>query len=916
MPNPMAETGHVAHDIIRYGHRSLDLFFRPRSVAVIGATEKQGSVGRTILWNLMSTPFGGTVFPVNPKRPNVLGIKAYPSVKDVPDRVDLAVIVIPAPSVPKAVAECVQAGVGAAIVISAGFRELGPPGVELENQVFSEARKGNMRIIGPNCLGLMNPRTGLNATFATKAARPGRVGFISQSGALCTAILDWSIREQVGFSAFVSVGSMLDVGWGDLIDHLATDPDTDSIVMYMESIGDAGSFMSAARETALSKPIIVIKAGHTSAAAKAAASHTGTLTGSDQVLDAAFKRCGVLRVDAIEDLFDMAEILAKQPRPKGPRLTILTNAGGPGVLATDALITKGGELAQLSPGTKAEMDKFLPPHWSRNNPIDILGDAGPDRYTKALEIAARDPESDGLLVILTPQAMTDPLKTAEALTAYARLEGKPLLASWMGGPDVAAGVSALNAANIPTFQYPDAAAEAFCYMWRYSLKLRLLYETPALSTAFADGAVDRAGARKMLDDAVKAGRTLLTEAESKQLLASYGIPVIDTRVVRSEEEAVKVAEELGYPVVLKLYSETITHKTDVGGVKLNLESPDEVRGAYATIQSSVKEKVGVEHFLGVTVQPMADPSGYELIVGSSLDPQFGQVLLFGTGGQLVEVFKDNSLALPPLNMNLARWMIEETKISAALKGVRGRDPVDMDALAHILVRFSRLIAEQPRIKELDINPLLASPKQMLALDARVVLHGADVADADLPRMAIRSYPIEYVWRGMKLKDGKTATIRPIRPEDEPLVVQFHQKLSEETMYKRFLGQLSLDERVAHERLVRMCFIDYNREIALVAVRKSEEPGQNEIVGMGRLVRIRNSPNAEFALLVRDDTQNSGVGRLLLSQLVEVARGEGYARLVANILPDMKSMIHLCRKMGFRVEEGAGLPVVRVEYEFS
>ncbi|MEI6065200.1 MAG: CoA-binding protein, partial [Pseudanabaena sp. ELA748] len=472
--------GDRAHDIWREQRHPLDCIFRPRSVAVIGASEREGSVGRTLLWNLIRSPFGGTVFPVNPQRHSVLGIKSYPNIASVPEVVDLAVIATPAATVPQVIRECVAVGVKGAIIVSAGFKEIGEAGIALEQEVLAEAKKGGMRIIGPNCLGVMNPLVGLNATFAGTVARAGNVAFISQSGALCTSILDWSIGDNVGFSAFVSVGSMLDVGWGDLIEYLGDDPHTHSIVLYMESIGDARAFLSAAREVAMDKPIIVLKVGHTEAAAKAAASHTGALTGSDEVLNAAFRRCGVLRVHTISDLFDMAEILAKQPRPKGNRLSIVTNAGGPGAIATDALISGGGALAELAPETLQQLDQILPAQWSHHNPIDILGDASSDRYAKTLEIVANDPNSDGLLVILTPQAMTNPTQTAEKLKAYSQL-GKPLISSWMGGAEIAAGTQILNQANIPTYPYPDTAVRLFNYMWQYSYNLRGIYETPSLA---------------------------------------------------------------------------------------------------------------------------------------------------------------------------------------------------------------------------------------------------------------------------------------------------------------------------------------------------------------------------------------------------------------------------------------------------
>jgi acetyltransferase len=603
-----------------------------------------------------------------------------------------------------------RGGVEGAVVISAGFRETGEKGAALEQEILREAHAGKMRILGPNCLGIMSPHYGLNATFANSMARPGKLGFISQSGALCTAILDWSQRELVGFSAFVSVGSMLDIGWADLI----------------QSIGNARAFLSAAREVALSKPIIVIKPGRTAAAAKAAASHTGALTGQDEVLDAAFRRCGVVRVNTIAELFYLSEALDKQPRPTGPRLTIVTNAGGPAVLATDALLAEGGQLADLAPGTIEQLSTFLPRHWSHQNPIDIIGDAGAERFAKTVDVAAKDPATDGLLVILAPTGLTDPTAVAERLTQYAKLPGKPVLASWMGGRDVARGQAILNQAGIPTYNYPDAAARVFQLMWSYSANLKALYETPdAFEWDDRDAAVEASPGMKaseLITGIREKGRTLLTEAESKILLATYGIPTIATEVAANAEEAVSAACRIGYPVALKLHSETITHKTDVGGVQLNLADESAVRTAFQRIKESVTRAAGPEHFLGVTVQPMVRAEGYELILGSSVDSQFGPVLLFGSGGQLVEVYNDHAIGLPPLNTTLARLLMERTKIFTALGGVRGRKPVDLAKLEQLLVRFSYLVIEQRWIKEVEINPLLAFSEGLCALDARVVLH--------------------------------------------------------------------------------------------------------------------------------------------------------------------------------------------------
>jgi acetyltransferase len=899
-PHPGPQRLEPAHDILKQTPpRPLDCIFSPKSVALIGATESPRSVGRTVLENLQQGQFPGAIFPVNPKRDNVLGVKAYPSILAVPEKVDLAVIVTPPPSVPGIIHDCAQVGVPGAVIISAGFKETGAAGLELERQILAEARRGHMRVVGPNCLGIMVPEAKLNATFAADMARPGSVGFISQSGALCTAVLDWSLKENVGFSAFVSIGSMVDVGWGDLIFHLGDDPGTRSIVIYMETIGDARAFLSAAREVALTKPIIVIKPGRSAAAAKAAASHTGSLTGSDEVLQAAFQRAGVLRVDSIYELFDMAEVLAKQPRPRGPHLTIVTNAGGPAVLATDMLITCGGQLAELTPETMAAFNQILHPAWSHNNPVDIIGDASPELYAKAVDIAAKDPNTEGLLVILTPQAMTDATATAEQLKPYARLEGKPILASWMGADEVVAGEDILNAANVPTFKYPDRAARAFCYMWRYTENLRALYETPLLGAESDDVATAHHRADAMLKAIRKQRRTILTEFESKQLLAAHGIPTVETLIATTETEAIAHATRLGFPVVLKLYSETITHKTDVGGVQLNLRNPTAVRGAWRAIQTAVVEKAGKEHFLGVTVQPMIKTDGYELIIGSSIDPQFGPVLLFGAGGQLVEVFKDRALGLPPLNATLALRMMEGTRIFTALKGVRGRAAVDVPALEQLLVRFSQLVVAQPWIKEIDINPLIAAPGRLLALDARVVLHDPATPESALPISAIRPYPEQYVG-AWKLKNKKRIIIRPIRPEDEPLMVKFHQPLSEQSVYQRYFGVLKLSQRTAHERLTRICFNDYDREIALVAEYKENPAAEAQILGVGRLSKLHGLNEGEFAILVSDAWQGQGLGTELLKRVVQVGRAEKLQRILGHILAENHVMNHVCQKVGFTV----------------
>ena len=691
---------------------ALTSMFDPRSVALVGATDREGSVGRAILENLRRFP--GRVFPVNPRRSEVLGIPAFKSITDIPEAVDLAIVVTKAVTVPAVIRECISKEVKSVVIISAGFKETGGAGGELEREILAVARTNGLRIIGPNCLGIMTPHTGLNATFAAAMANPGRVAFLSQSGALCTAILDWSFTQRVGFSAFVSVGSMLDVGWGDLIRHFGEDDRTHSIVIYMESIGDAASFMAAARSVALRKPIVVIKAGRTAEASRAAASHTGAMTGSDAVLDAAFRRAGVLRVDTIEELFDMAEVLSKQPLPLGPRLAIVTNAGGPGALATDAIVRAGGELAELSASTLAVLDAALPAHWSHANPVDVLGDADAARFSSAFQAVAADPNVDGILAVLTPQAMTEPSSIAESLITSTKGLPKPVLASWMGERSVAGARLALNNAGLPTYDYPDQAARSFQYMWQRHQRLKLLRETNRLAD---EPGTTVAELRQQLLASIDITPRLLTEVDAKQILRLAGIPVVETHACATLDEALSAAESLGYPVVLKLLSKTITHKTDVGGVQLDLTTADKVREAWQRIRSAVP----AADFNGVSVQRMIKHRGTELIVGSSIDAQFGPVLLFGAGGTLVEVFQDRALALPPLSPLLAEDWISQTKIRRALAGVRNQPPANLAALYQVLVNLATLVLALPEIRELDINPLLATPAEVIALDARVLI---------------------------------------------------------------------------------------------------------------------------------------------------------------------------------------------------
>jgi acetyltransferase len=694
---------------------SLDALFSPCSIAVVGASERPGSVARAVMENLRCFP--GVIYPVNPRRAEVCGVPTWPSLRAIGRPVDLAVIITPAASVAGVMAECALAGVKAVVVISAGFKETGAAGEQMEREILAEARRAGIRLIGPNCLGVMVPSAGLNATFATRMAVPGRVAFLSQSGALGTAILDLSVTEGTGLSAFVSVGSMVDVGWGDLIRYFGDDPGTDSIVMYMESVGDATCFLAAAREVAARKPIVVIKVGRTAAAARAAASHTGAMTGSDAVFEAAMKQAGVLRVETIEELFDMAEVLAKQPLPRGPRLGIVTNAGGPGALAVDALVARGGEVAVLSPETLACLDGVLPPHWSHGDPVDVLGDADAMRFSQAVQWVAEDDGVDGVLVVLTPQSMTDPVAVAAAVAAVGRVPGKPLLCSWMGGDAVRDGRRVLNDAGISTHDYPDAAARVFAAMWDRRCRLDWLEAAGAGAAAAAGEWEIPEEVQRVLGEVRAHGRVLLTEAESKQILAAWGIPVVDTVVAVTMSEAVACAERFGYPVVVKLHSATITHKSDVGGVRLDLESAEAVRRAWGEVEAAVAPV----DFGGVSVQRMVASDGVELILGAARDPQFGVVMLFGAGGTLVEVWQDRVLALPPLTRETARRWMAGPKIHRALLGIRGRPAADLEALIDVMVRFSAMMLAMPSLVEVDLNPVVATARGVVVLDARMIL---------------------------------------------------------------------------------------------------------------------------------------------------------------------------------------------------
>lgn len=896
----MTERFNMLNDFLSDYQNPIDAFFHPRSIAIVGATEKSPSVARTLLINLMTGGYKGQLYPINPKYQKIMNLPCYPSLEAVREEIDLCVIVTPAATVVGIVESCVKKRVPAVVVISAGFKEAGDEGIEREKKLLETIKGTSTRIIGPNCLGIMNPLIGLNASFSADIAYKGNIAFISQSGAMCTSVLDWSLKESVGFSAFVSIGSMADVEFADLIQYFGNDPATDMILIYMETIGNPRHFLSCAKKVAMVKPIILIKAGRTQAAKKAAASHTGSLAGSDEAFDTAIRRVGIMRVDRIEELFDTALILSKQPLPRGPHLTIITNAGGPAVLATDSAILSGAELTELHPSTIEKLNQFLPPAWSHSNPIDILGDADHKAYARALEVAAQDPHSDGILVVLTPQDMTEPLQTALSIAHFGKM-GKPIFTSFMGGDKLRDGVRVLKASNIPNFPYPDQAAHTFGKLFKRQSELKALYETPPLREAN----IDHLQHRKKISEvdaiislAIQEKREYLTEHESKKILSAYQIPQVETIVCHDQNSAVEAAEALGFPVVVKLHSSTITHKSDIGGVKLNLLTGEAVANAYDAIKKSVLTKYQLADFEGVTVQKMITSKGIELLVGSKVDEQFGPLILFGTGGILVEVFKDYTIGMPPLNATLARQMINGTKIHEALKGVRGKKSINFAKLEELLINFSKLVIEHPEILECDINPLLAFDDELIALDARFVLA---LDPAHMVKSAIRSYPTEYIAL-MTLKNNLLVRCRPIKPEDEPSIVKFHATLSKSTVVNRFFAEIPLQERVDHNRMIQICAIDYTTEMRLIA-----ENSDHEILSVVSYQCLPNTKIAEIKLIVADSIQNLGLGKQMLLHLIEIAKKEGIQALHGIVSKTNTAMLALGASMKFQAKVDAKNP---------
>jgi acetyltransferase len=886
----------------------LDKIFKPQRIALLGLSPNPKSVGGRILANLVGGGFPGVVYPVHPTLEAVMGMPCFRDLRSLPNVPDLGIICAAAVQVPDLVRGCGEAGVGGLIIVSAGFGESGPDGRALEVRLLEESRRfESMRIIGPNCLGIISPGRSLNASFAGATPKAGNVAFISQSGALCTAVLDWAIEEKIGFSHFVSVGNMMDVDFGDLIDYLGEDEQTKSILLYIESIRGARKFMAAARTFARTKPILAYKAGRFPESAAAAASHTGALAGEDRIYDAAFERMGIERVFEIGEIFDCAELLARHKIPKAERLGILTNAGGPGVMASDALIDAGGALAVLSAGTMKTLDENLPPQWSRRNPVDVLGDAKSKLFAKAARIMIGDPGLDALLVIVTPQAMTNPTAIAREIGEIAAATPKPVLGAWLGGQSMKEGLRVLNDAGVPSYATPEQAVKAFMNLVSYARNLATLYETPR--EIFVDFPEDRKTVRGRYALLFGDGRETWSEGESKALLAAYGIPVVLPETARTAEEAVAIADRLGYPAVLKIASPDISHKSDVGGVALDLPDGKAVAVAFERMIRTVRERCPAAKIEGAAVQRMVRTAdGVEMILGIKKDPTFGTVLVAGMGGTAAEIYHDTAIGFPPLNERLARRMLEHLRMRPLLEGFRGKPPVDVSRLVEIMIRLSYVAVDFPQIRELDINPLVVLPQGALALDARILIDTATGTGNEKPyaHLALRPYPEEFVTR-KTLRDGTEVLLRPIKPEDEPLWMKLLASCSRESIYSRFRYFFFWQ---SHDVASRYCYIDYEREMAIVAEIGSGE--ERKLIGIGRLVSEPGRPSAEFAVLVQDIWQDKGLGGILTDYCTGIAREWGIRRITAITTSDNPRMIAVFEKHGFRVTRDMESSLVEVE----
>ena len=874
--------------------RNLEYCLRPRSVAVIGASGKPGSVGNTLTENILSAGFNGRVYLVNPHHASIGGHKCFRSVEALPEAPELAVIATPPDTVPPIIEALGKTGTRAAVVITAGFSPA------LKQAMLDAARPYCLRIIGPNCLGISVPGLGLAANFGLNSPKSGSLAFLSQSGALMTGILDWASARDIGFSYVVSMGDMTDVDVGDLLDFLAADVSTSAILLYLETIPAARKFMSAARSAARAKPVIVIKSGRNAAAAKAAATHTGALAGSDAAVSAAFHRAGLVRVEELEELFTAAETLASLKPVGGNELLILTNGGGAGVLAVDDLMRLEGRLAPLSDALVAALDKVLPANWSRANPIDIIGDASPERYKATLDAVLANPTADGILVMNCPTALASSTDAAQAvLDAIAQAPDPkavpPILTNWLGEDAASGGRQKFREAGIPTYESPNDAIKGFYYLWQYTKAQETLMRTPPKDTGHTTIADE--AARAIMRTAVRAGRTVLTEPESKAVLSAFGIPTVATRVAATPEEVADIAHALlkqTSSVAVKILSEDISHKSDVGGVRLGLSTPQEARHAAERMLLRTREMKPDARLQGFTVQPMImRKQAHELLMGVYEDQLFGPMILFGAGGTATEIIHDTAVALPPLDTTLALDLMAQTRICKLLEGYRDRPPADLAGIASALVRLSQLVVDCPAVKELDINPLLADETGVIALDARIRIDPAEVEkDGPNPRLAIRPYPNQWE-RWTETVDGERILIRPIKPADEHHYGAFIDKLSPEDVRFRFLAPR---KEFSHKFIARFTQIDYARAMAFVALNKDE----TELYGVARLAADPDYSKGEYAIIVRSDLKGTGIGWLLMRHLIRYAEREGLQELAGDVLERNTRMLDMCRALGFEI----------------
>ena len=874
-------------------HHYLHPLFNARSVAVFGASEREDSVAGILFRNLRTAGYKGEVYPVNPKHQTVFGVPCYASAVELPVIPELALIATPAPTVAPIMEQCGQRGIRHAIVLSAGFREAGERGAALEDALKAVARKHGIRFIGPNCLGVQRPSIGLNATFSQGATLSGDLALVSQSGAICTAMLDWAENNGIGFSSVISTGASADLDFGEILDYLATDTQTRGILLYIEGIRDARRFMSALRATARLKPIVLVKVGRHAAGSRAVQSHTGALVGSDAVFDALVRRAGVVRVNTILQLFASARALSTHIRPSGNRLAIVTNGGGPGVMATDLAVDLGVRMAELSPATLAKLDGVLPASWSRANPLDIIGDATAERYRAAVDACLADGGVDGVLVMLTPQAMTRPTEVAGAVIDVAKASSKPVLTCWMGEAQVHEGRRLFKQAGIPFFTTPEPAVEVFSFLSAFYDNQRQLMQTPGPLSQQA--APDVEGARLIIESALAHGRHLLNEVESKALLAAFHIPIAQTLIARDPMEAMLMAQQLGFPVAMKINSPDITHKSDVNGVRLGLSSGQAVRSAFGEMLADIKRLRPDAVLDGIVVEPMvARPHAREVLLGMTSDPVLGPVIVFGAGGVDVEAFRDRAVTLPPLNHYLARDLIQRTRVATLLGSFRNRPPADMAALENVLLRLSEMVCELPWLAEMDINPLLVDEHGALALDARIVI-APRVPTADrYGHMAIHPYPAHLVshWQ---LPSGNDVIIRPIRPEDADLTQGFVKSLSQESRYFRFMDAVS---ELSPDALARLTQIDYTREMALLALTQID--GREVELGVARYAINPDGESCEFALVVSDAWQKQGIGHKLMDVLMDVARGRGLKIMEGEVLKANRPMLKLVEALGFEI----------------